>query len=142
MSFLKVGSSNANKEEKKSSTKKEAFKTITPGDYEAVIEKVEVTTSNNGNEMIKLQVTLRNDIDQEFKNRKLWDYVTNTEKSLWRFDQIAKAVQIPDGTNIESVQDFAKAIEGEYVKVSIKQAPGPYNKKVDRISFYNKTTAQ
>jgi hypothetical protein len=91
--------------------------------------------------MIKLQITLRDDVDQEFKNRKLWEYVTDTPNSKWRFDQIAKAIAIPNGIVIETLQDFADIIQGQPINVTIKQAPGPYGKNIDRIAYYSQTQA-
>jgi hypothetical protein len=141
MSFLKVGSTGNNGKGKGDGKAKVKYVPITPGQYEAVIEKAEATESKSGNAMIKLQVVLRDDVDQEFKNRKLWDYVTDTPNSKWRFDQIAKAIAIPNGIVIETLQDFADIIQGQPVNVTIKQAPGPYGKAVDRITYYSQTQA-
>jgi hypothetical protein len=141
MSFLKVGSTGNNGKGKDDSKAKAKYVPITPGQYEAVIEKAEATESKSGNAMIKLQITLRDDVDQEFKNRKLWEYVTDTPNSKWRFDQIAKAIAIPNGIVIETLQDFADIIQGQPINVTIKQAPGPYGKNIDRIAYYSQTQA-
>ena len=138
MSFLKVNHSEA---ETKKNEKRE-FTPIAEGDYEAVISEAKIEKSSNGNDMIKITLTIRDDVQQQFAKRKLWDYLVDTEKAKFKFQQVAKAIQIPDGTSINTIQEFAKAILFSYVKINVKNREEEYNgeKKVrDYVATYKHT---
>jgi hypothetical protein len=135
MSFL-----NVNHAEAGSTQEKKPFEPIAEGVYEAVISEVKVEKSSAGNDMIKMTVTIRDDVNQNFAKRKLWDYVVDSEKAKWKSQQIAKALAIPEGTSIATIQEFAKAILYSYVKITIKHKQEEYNgesKLRDFISLYS-----
>lgn len=120
---------------------KKEFELIAEGKYQAIIKEAEVTKSSAGNDMIKVTVVIRDDVRQEFGKRKLWDYVV-PEKARWKAQQIAKAVEIPNGTNINTIQEFAKNILFKPVTITIKHEQEEYNgetKTREKISFYGVT---
>jgi hypothetical protein len=131
--FLTVNHSEGNNGGKKE------FELIAEGKYQAIIKEAEVTKSSAGNDMIKITVVIRDDVRQQFAKRKLWDYIV-PEKAQWKAQQVAKAVQIPDGTNINSIQDFAKNILFKPVTIDVKHEQETYNgetKTRERVSYYS-----
>lgn len=139
MSFLTVNYSEAGN----NNTKKE-FEPIAEGTYEAIITEAKIDKSSAGNDMIKVTLTIRDDVQQQFAKRKLWDYLVYSDKAKWKLQQVAKALKIPEGTSINTIQDFAKAVLYSAVKVTIKHRQEEYNgetKTREQISLYSPTEA-
>lgn len=118
MSFLKVNHEQAGSGE---------YELIAEGEYETVISDVEVTESKSGNPMLKLTITLRNDVKQPHRKQKLWDYLVATEKAMFKFHQVAKAVGLPNGKDFKSIEEFRNAILYKAVRIVVKQEESEYN---------------
>lgn len=118
MSFLKVNHEQAGSGE---------YELIAEGEYETVISDVEVTESKSGNPMLKLTITLRNDVKQPHRKQKLWDYLVATEKAMFKFHQVAKAIGLPNGKDFKSIEEFRNAILYKAVRVVVKQEESEYN---------------
>lgn len=129
MSFLKTDPSKAG-----------GFQPIKPGNYECVISKVEVTTAqSSGNPMMKVELTVRNGVEQEFKGRKLFDNLAVTEKAMFKFHNLSHALE---GDEFESLEQFAKFIKNKFVRVVVINKNETYQGETtlrDRISSYKKT---
>jgi hypothetical protein len=139
MSFLTVNHNQAG-----GNNNNQQFTPIAEGDYEAIISEAKISTSQSGNPMITVTLTIRDDIQQQFTKRKVWDYLVDTEKAKFKFQQLAKALAIPEGTNIATIQDFAKAIQYACVGITIKNREEEYKgeKKVkDYVSAYKPSKA-
>lgn len=113
-----------------------AFDPIAPGKYEALITKVEPTESRAGNPMLKVTLTIRADVEQDFQKRKLFDNLVASEKAMFKFNQVAKAVEIPDGTPVDTMEDFAGQILYKPVEVTVKNEMYE-GKPQDRVTFYD-----
>lgn len=136
MSFLTVNHDDAG------AGKKNEFETISEGKYEAIVKEVEVTKSKSGNDMIKITVVLRDDVNQKFAKRKLWDYLVASEKAKWKFNQVAKAIGIENGAKVATIQEFAKAMQFQPVKITVKHEQDEYNgetKTREKIDRYEPT---
>lgn len=73
---------------------KQEFGLIDDGRYEVVIEKIEPRTSlKTGNKYLNFTFTIRGDVDQKFKNRKLFYTITKKEgDSCYDFSRINKII--------------------------------------------------
>jgi len=137
MSFLKVNYAEAGT----TNTKKE-FEPIAEGDYEVYVTEAKIGKSKQGNDMITVTLTVRDDVSQSFQKRKVWDYLVYTDKAKFKLQQVAKALAIPEGTDIATIQDFAKAILYSPFKITIKHSKDEYNgetKVRESISKYSKS---
>jgi hypothetical protein len=131
MSFFTVDHSQANSQGD--------FQPIAEGKYEAIISEAKPTTYASGNEGLKVTLTIRNDVNQPFQKRKVFDNVVQTPKTLFRFQQIAKAVELPQGQPIQSLEAFAKLILNKPVKITIKHEVSEYQGKTrinERVPNY------
>jgi hypothetical protein len=136
MSFLKINHEEAGSGE---------YEVIAEGEYECVIADAEVTESKSGNPMLKLTVTIRNDVKQLHRKQKLWDYLVATEKAMFKFHQVAKAVGLPNGKDFKSIEDFRLAILYKPVRIKVVQEDNTYNgetKKQARIKSYSLATVE
>lgn len=115
------------------------YEVLPEGDYEVVISAVEKRQSTSGNDMLKLTLTVRNDIQQEGQKRKVWDYLVDTEKARFKFQQVAKALGIANAKTFNTIDEFATEILYKAVKVKIKHERSEYNNKVytnERVANY------
>jgi hypothetical protein len=130
--FLTVNHNEGNNEKKE-------FKTIDEGKYQAIIKEVEIAKSSSGNDMIKVTLIIRDDVKQEFGTRRVWDYIVDTEKAKWKFQQVAKAVGLENGKSVSSIQEFAQAILFKPVTIQIKHEQDTYQgetKTRERVGAY------
>jgi hypothetical protein len=136
MSFLKINHEEAGSGE---------YEIIAEGEYETVISDVEVTESKSGNPMLKLTITIRNDVKQPHRKQKLWDYLVATEKAMFKFHQVAKAAGLPNGKDFKSIEEFANAIMFKPLRIKVIQEDNTYNgetKKQARIKTYSLATVE
>jgi hypothetical protein len=102
------------------------FEMIAEGEYEVVISDAEVTESKSGNPMLKMTLTVRNDVAQPHKKQKLWDNLVVTEKAMFRFQQVSKAVGIPQGKDFKSLEEFRNAVIYKPLRVLVKHEENEY----------------
>jgi hypothetical protein len=136
MTFLKINHEEAGNGQ---------FELIEEGEYECIIAEAEVKESAKGNPMLKLTITIRNDVKQPHRKQKLWDYLVDTEKAHFKFQQVAKAVGIPSGTVMKTLEDYRLAILFKPVRISVIQEDNTYNgetKKQARIKTYSLATSE
>jgi hypothetical protein len=114
------------------------FAPLPIGEYECFVSKVEVTESSNKNPMLKVTLTVRDDVEQQGQKRKFFDNMVESEKMMWKFNQVAKAVQLEEGVELETLEDFAAAIQ--YKPVRIKNKHEVYNGETnDRIATWKES---
>lgn len=119
---------------------KKEFDPIAEGTYEAIVTEVKIGKSSSGNDMITATLTIRDDVDQKFGKRKLWDYIVDTDKTKWKIQQVAKAIGLDNGKKINTIQEFAQHLQYGQVKITIKHQEEEYNgekKTRERISNYS-----
>jgi hypothetical protein len=111
------------------------FGALPIGEYECIISEVKMTKSSTGKDMVKVTLTVRDDVEQEGKKRKFFDNFVVQENMMWKFQQVSKAAQIDQGVDVESPEHFAQLIQ--YKAVCIKNKHEEYNgDKQDRVAFY------
>lgn len=91
------------------------------GEYECFISEVKVgNAQQSGNEMIKVTLTVRDDVEQGGQKRKLFDNMVFTEAAMFKFHQVGKALGV-DGVEFDDIADFAKVMHGRAVRVKTGQ---------------------
>ncbi len=103
------------------------FEPVPEGTYEAVISEVSKETFSTGNQGLKLTLTIRSDIDQPQQLRKVFDNLVASEKAMFKFQQVARAVGIAEGVNIPSLEAFGKMIMYKHVQIVVKHRKNEYN---------------
>lgn len=115
------------------------------GVYEFVIKSVRENATKNGAESIQFNLVVRNDLDQalpetngKYHNRHLWvdewrrratnKYDTNNMMYFM------KAAGIPEGTPINSMEDFYNKMIGKPVRIHIKVTDNKYNGTVTKVN--------
>lgn len=111
------------------------FTALPIGEYECIISEAKVVETSTKKNMLKVTLTVRDDVEQEGRKRKFFDNMVEQDSMMWKFQQVSKAVQLPVGLDIESLSAFGEAIL--YKAVRIKNKHEMYEgEKQDRVAFY------
>jgi len=116
------------------------FQPLPIGDYEVIVSKVEMKKTKAGDDMINLELTVRDDVAQEGKKRKFFDNLPIMEKLMWKIQTISKHAGFANGETFDTPADFARALQ--YKCFSIRNKHEEYNGKTsDRVAYYNASKA-
>lgn len=99
---------------------------VEAGEYEAIIEKIERNTTSSGRERIFIQLRIRNDVDQKYQGKCLFDNIweDNNEPGMFDHDKLGRIVltQPDNGKDgyFETIDDVISFLEGAYVRVKVE----------------------
>ncbi|PTJ15911.1 DUF669 domain-containing protein [Staphylococcus simulans] len=106
---------------------------IQDGTYEVVITKCEENATQSGTEHVDMRLTIRNDIDQKFKNNivfhKIWKAKATGKYDMRFFNTIGAAAQLQQGKQYSSIEELFKDFLGKPVRVTVKNETSEYNGK-------------
>lgn len=106
---------------------------IEDGTYEVVITNASENVTPGGTEYIDLQLTIRNDVDQKYKNmiifEKLWKSKETGKYNIKMFNTIGKAAKLQPGKVYTSLQDLLNDFLYKTVRVTVKNEVSEYNGK-------------
>lgn len=118
------------------------------GIYNVEIVKSELSNSRNGNPMINLDYRV---LDGAYESAKIEYADTMTwidsdpeklEKSIKRFNDLLVKIGVPDGTQVETIQDYAKGLMGQKLNVTVEWHQSDYGNSVGdyflRVKYHNK----
>lgn len=105
---------------------------VPDGEYETTISSAAWAKTSKGTEYIQLKLAVRGDVAQpeqgETIEYPLWKSQPEYRKPsdingipAWRIHAVSKAVQLPDGEQIQSIDDWFRLITGKPVCVTTKQ---------------------
>jgi hypothetical protein len=126
------------------------YELIVAGEYEAVIENIEIrTVPTTGTEKIAVTYRLRSDVDgQKFGGRLVFEDIWK-EKADPRFynrkrlNQLMGTQKIDDGKSFESIEAVLEFLKGSSVIIVIRvEHDTYYNKDVNSISYYKSSKAK
>ena len=125
-----------------SKVEESSFGPLPEGNYECVIESSQEKTTPNGKEALQIKLVVRNDLKNapvlaetngKYANRILWDdhwkrdidgrYIYHMGNLMY----VLKAAGIPEGTEINSMDDLHNVLRGKPVKVFTKVEVNDYN---------------
>lgn len=126
---------------------KDDYGLIASGEYEAVLEKVELKQYSTGTEYINLQYRIRTDFDQEHQNRVMFDKILKEKGTnifnRQRLTRILKAC-IPEDTplNFGSLDDILDTIVGKKVRIVVSQRYNDFFDEDENFIHYYKPTKE
>jgi hypothetical protein len=118
---------------------------VKEGDYEAVIERMEVKTIPSGKNKLSVAFRIRDDVDQAYKNKwifkDIWPEKDNPEFfNRKQINQLLGTQVIEDGTEFPSINDIIKFLENATLIIHISIEFNEYRgEDVNTISYYKKT---
>lgn len=106
---------------------------IQDGTYETVITKFEENTTQGGTEYVDARLTIRNDIDQKYKNNivfhRIWKTKATGQYNIKFFNTIGAAAQLQQGKQYSSLEELLKDFLGKPVRVTVKNETSENNGK-------------
>ena len=122
------------------------FSPIAPGDYEVVLDKVDKGITLNGTPRLKLTFKIREDVEQDFKGRLIWetlwldkreDYAKDGWFDMGRLEKII--LSQPDGKRtFNSADEVLVYLNGLHMLVTIENSePRWDDKKGDYVTDSN-----
>lgn len=129
------------------------FSALPTGNYEMIIKSAQEKATKNGAESLQLDLVVRNDLDgvvglkdtnAKYHNRHVfmdnWKRKTTNQYDLDSFQYILEAVKIPEGTPLNTIDDFTKAVANKPTKVYVKKTVDDYGgerKDINQIAPWN-----
>lgn len=111
----------------------EQFSSIEDGTYEVVVSTAEQSASKNGTDFLDIRLKIRDDYQQKFRNNLIFDKIWINKETLqyppFALQRYSKAVQIPEGTDIQTIEQFLEIIRNKSLKVTVKNEQSEYNGK-------------
>jgi hypothetical protein len=116
------------------SKKAEGTFTLLPeGEYECFISEIDHGFSSTGNEMLTVNYTVRDDVEQEGKGQKIkFDRFVNTEAAHWRFHAMNKALKADEGAEWEDFAEWMPFLKGKAVRVIVKHEEATFGKNAGK----------
>jgi len=115
------------------------FEPLPVGEYECIISAIKITESQGektkGAPMLKLELTVREDVEQEGAKRKLFDNLIASESTQFKFFQLFGALGFEDGREFDSIDEIAEAIAYQPVRVKTKNEDYQ-GKPQTKVNFY------
>lgn len=124
----------------KNETKGNTYEPLPAQEYEAIITQTTEHATPSGAESLQIRLVIRNDLDNvpalaksnaKFHNRVIfaenWKRKATKQYDTDSLQYILDAVGIPEGTVLNSMEDFINAINGKPVRVYVKQETDSYN---------------
>ena len=111
----------------------EGFAKIEDGVYEVVIDSAVEDATQGGSEFTNFTMTIRNDLDQPFKNQKIWERVWKAKATgkynMTMFNTIGKAAQLQNGKTYNSFDELLADFKGKPLQVYVENETSEYNGK-------------
>jgi hypothetical protein len=109
------------------------FTLLPEGEYEVFISEIDHGFSSAGNEMLTVNYTIRDDVDQEGKGTKIrYDRFVNTENAHFRFHALNKALDVQPGAGWEDFKEWSGFIKGKAVRVVVKHEEATVGKSAGK----------
>lgn len=109
----------------------EGFAKIEDGVYEVVIDSAVEDATKGGAEFTNFTMTIRNDLDQPFKNQKIWHRNWKAKATgkynMTMFNTIGKAAQLQNGKTYKSFDELLEDFRGKPLQVYVENETSEYN---------------
>lgn len=111
----------------------EGYQKIEDGVYEVIIDYAAEDATKSGAEFTNFQMTIRNDLDQPFKNQKIWERVFKAKATgqynMMMFNTIGKAAGLQSGKVYNSFEELLNDYRGKPLQVYVENETSEYNGK-------------
>lgn len=99
------------------------FTPVKDGNYEVIVKAAYEDATKGGAEYINIDLVVRNDIEQEFKNchifHKLWKKKADGKYNFGMMMALAKNLRMQDGKKYNNLQEFLDDFVGKVCKVRV-----------------------
>lgn len=121
---------------------------IKEGDYEVIIEKMEVRTTSNGKNKLYVQYRIRTDVEQLYANKCVFEDIWEEKENPGvfnrkRINKILGTQNVKDGQEFEDINAIIDFLEGAQLIVHVIIDFNDYRgEDINAINYYKKSKAQ
>lgn len=118
------------------------------GTYNVEIIKSEPKNSSNGNPMVNLDYRVLDGTYQgakiEYADTMAWidSDPEKLERSIKRFNDLLVKIGVPDGTQVDTIENYAKGLMGQKINVTVEWHQSDYGNNAGnyflRVKYHNK----
>lgn len=119
------------------------------GDYEVTIDTIGVKTiSTTGKEKLSIMYRVRNDVDQPYKNKCVFEDIWKERESPEHFNrrrinQLLGTQDVKEGTVFNGIEDIIEFLKGANLIIHISVVMDDYyDKNVNKVSYYRSSKAK
>ena len=125
--------------------KPESNELVKDGDYECTIENIKIKTTPNGVEYLSVMCRVRDDVEQAYKNKCLFDSIWHSKENPnifnpKRINQLLGTQAVQDGQVFDTIDDVINFLTGAKLIAHVKIEFSEYqNKDINVIKYFNKS---
>lgn len=114
---------------------------IENGDYEAVISEMKLRPSKNNTESLSITYRIRDDVEQEFKNRKVFENIwLGSDFHQKRISNLLYAVKAPKDQSFNGINEVINYCVGKPLLINVEKKFSEYfNEEVNSIKYVKQT---
>lgn len=120
------------------------FTLLDEGFYEVKIDSMETKTLPSGKEKVAIQFRVRDDIEQKFQNRVVFEDIWKERDSDFynrkRLNQLMGTQGFKDGTTFANIHELCDEMKGRFLRIKVTKAHDEYyDEERNGIAFYKST---
>jgi hypothetical protein len=121
---------------------------IKEGEYEVILEKAEIKKLLSGKEKIGIQFRIRTDVEQEGKNRIIFEDIWKEKDNPQFFNRrrlnlLLATQKIENGKTFDTIAELLKFLTGSMLVVKVAVEHDEYrNEEVNKIVYYRSSKAK
>lgn len=120
---------------------------IDDGKYEVFIKEASIKTTPSGKEKISIQFKIREDVDQAFKGRIVFEDIWKERETQFfnrkRLNQLLGTQNMTDGKVFESINEVLTALVGANLVIKVNKEFDDYRQEeINRVYFYETSKKQ
>ena len=119
---------------------------IDDGKYEVFIKEAVIKTTPSGKEKISIQFKIRDDVDQAFKGRIIFEDIWKERDTEFfnrkRLNQLMGTQNFEDGKAFDSINDVLVALVGGNLVIKVNKEFDDYRQEEINRVYYYETTKQ
>ena len=127
---------------KEEDTNNNEYEAIPEGEYECLIEKIVKGENASGNKYLRVQLRIRDDVEQKCKNRVISDFIRFDEATQQyngkKINRLLYSQKTAENTRFETIDDIIDTLTGGYLIASIKTSEWQ-GKMTNNVYFYKPT---
>lgn len=125
-------------------TKENDYSLLNEGEYEVIIERIEEKVTQNGKKNISIMFRVREDLEQEGKNRILFESIWKERDTDFynrkRLNQLIGTQHFEDGKTFKDIADVLDNLKNAYLIVNVKQVYNDYKQEDENSIAYYKSS--
>lgn len=125
-------------------TKTDDYALLEEGEYEVVIERIEEKVSKNGKKNISIMFRVRDDIEQPYGNRVLFESIWKEKDSEFynrkRLNQLLGTQHFEDGKTFKDIEDVLANLRNTYLIAVVKIVHSDYSQEDENVISYYKSS--